>query len=192
MKLSDEHIKQSIVESVLRQLNAELLLVKEGQLDWGLPVQARSTHVALGAMEDLCNALLSDELGEVKHSEVGQFPEQIGYVGHQMSQAVEKTLDQVSQAQTLLRNMENVEGVDALQKHLQEIVLAQSYQDLSGQIIQGLERQFAHLQPLLVCLTILIDMLHPETEEARNIYSGCGPSVSGGMDQDDIDNLFDS
>lgn len=119
----------------------------------------------------------------------------LDHVVEMTEQATHRTLDLIDDSRALLTRLhetglppEQAAIADALREHLKEMALAQSHQDLGGQIIRrvaGIVRQVhEHLGAL--------DL--PSTGTATADTAGHGPGVSGldrdRVDQNDADDLL--
>ena len=150
-------------------------------------------------------ARLSQQLGEALgelpavDAAVGELPDACARLDHVVAmteQATHRTLDLVEESQKLMERL-LVPGADheallqALRTNLREMALAQSYQDLSGQIIRKVAAIVRGVHDQLTALGL------PPTAAARpaaDPLAPAGPAVAGidrpAASQQDADDLL--
>lgn len=174
----------------------------------------------LTLLVQLVNSLynLNQEQATISQDEINKIHEQFDYIKTQMRDGVNITIDETQSALDVIAELNKVKHelqssqtekndinqslqdqlpkmetlCDKLQSSLNNVLLAQSYQDLCGQVIN---RTCGHVDIVLAILgnLILLQTL-PETI-SKDVLAGSGPLISEddeAVDQDDIDNLFGS
>ena len=109
--------------------------------------------------------------------------EQLAYIVEQGSSAATSTLDNVEKVQTLLASIKNSSSQEAIFEEvnglLVDIMIKQSYQDLTEQVVVKL-RDF--VERIETSLSQLVDL-----NKAVAIESGLGPSVTTMEREDSVD-----
>lgn len=111
-------------------------------------------------------------------------------------EASHKTLDLTDQSRKLVDQLavhamddEAQELVRQLRANLSDITLAQSYQDLTGQVIRRVVEIVAKVQ-----LVMRVTGIHPKAGDAANPTAASGPALKGldrhAVSQDDADSLL--
>jgi chemotaxis protein CheZ len=90
--------------------------------------------------------------------------------------------------------LEELRGnVEALRANLSEVILAQSYQDLAGQILRGVQRLIGEVQGALAQYAHLTGArMNDETQRSAGLAGPAVPGVTRGAvtDQADVDDLI--
>lgn len=151
-------------------------------------------------------AKLSQQLGEalgelpVVDAAVGELPDACARLDHVVAmteQATHRTLDLVEDSQRLMESL-HAPGADreallrALRGNLSDMALAQSYQDLTGQIIKKVAGIVRGVHDQLTVLGLPPGAMAKRQEEGP--LAGSGPSVAGvdrpAASQRDADDLL--
>ncbi len=175
-------------------LLAGLTQLHDGRLFQQIGKLTRNLHDAIN------NVDLDDRLSTIVEQEIPDARQRLDYVITLTDQAAHRTLDLAEQSLPLCQRIAEKAGTvreDAslLYDNLNEIVLAQSYQDLSGQIIRRVINLVQEVEGSLVELVRLTGAQGAPANTAEKEANG--PAVPG-LDkncingQDDVDSLLSS
>lgn len=146
---------------------------------------------------------LGQALGELPSVDaaVGELPDACARLDHVVAmteQATNRTLDLVEDSQKLMERLlvpsaDHEELLKSLRSNLQEMALAQSYQDLTGQIIKKVALIVRDVHDQLTDLG-LPPGGRPASEKNHDPLAGSGPAVAGvdkpSASQQDADDLL--
>jgi chemotaxis protein CheZ len=177
-----------------RTLLDELARLRDGDLFQKIGQLTRTLHEALNDMP------LDGRLTDLAEHEMPDARERLDYVIKLTDQAANRTLDLAEQSLPICARIAAQSDAvradaGALHDNLNEIVMAQSYQDLSGQIIRRVTRMVHEVEGSLVELVRLTGARGTQT--APDDSGAQGPAVPG-VDknrvngQDDVDSLLSS
>ncbi|WP_319381583.1 protein phosphatase CheZ [Thiomicrorhabdus sp.] len=174
----------------------ELTELREQHLFQEISGLGNRLHQALNALEN------DDLLMQTKH-DIPDVTERLDYVLNTIEEASQLTLDQAEKGLEILSQMsvEAPEGNDLsrLRGILNQIVLAQSYQDLTGQVLHKVIHLIGELETSLHHLIEQaghdLQNLPDRTPEHENLSAGVGPQIKADQpgsvqDQKDVDDFL--
>lgn len=193
------------------QIIDEMTQIRESELFQQLSALTDNLHLTLDHIDD--NALFM----QTKH-DIPDATERLEYVIQTTEQASNQTLDTAEEAlqhlesvQTLLKAEVSAEEIDVIKhevakvsENLTNIMLAQSYQDLTGQVLNRVIFVISSLEQSLIQLIensghdyhAIPDRVLSEQEQKSKEMHGVGPNVTQNSkkdiveSQEDIDDLL--
>jgi len=174
-----------------------------GQLTRGLHTAIVNFHV---------DADLSSTPAEIKSSEISDATDRLNYVLKLTEDAADKTRREMSKEEfkTLFTRIDNFlcqmgEGTDQLNTGLQEIILEQGFQDLTGQalkkvitLVTDVERELVNLMRLAGQVENVTGLVSENEDKSKHSAQGQGPMMHAEErddvvhGQDDVDDLLSS
>lgn len=199
--LENDHQEQA--QSILN----ELLEAQEASIVKGLTNLTHDLHVTLDQLDD------DSILMQTKH-DIPDATERLEYVMQATEEASNNTLDKAEQA---LQNIEKIQSqlpdldnkldlnLELVKQNLTEIMLAQSFQDLTGQVLNRVILIISSLETSLMQLiehskysfSDIPDRQEDVSQQYKEQMKGMGPNVTqkskeGTLaDQSDVDSLLD-
>ncbi|HID01437.1 MAG TPA: hypothetical protein EYP05_08960 [Piscirickettsiaceae bacterium] len=204
MKLSDQTLK-SRIDALCKAVEENDSEAIELHLDWLTVLREVQVAEQLKELRDLLTINIEDERILSATSELTDASDRLQYVLESTEKAAEETLDLAETiGEELLALRDQVEDIhrekiDHLLGQVQALIMAQEYQDLTGQV---LKRMIPAMEGMQKILEKLIAAAGHNLEELKkrdqDLMKGAGPNVtrSGKEDavssQDEVDDLLDS